>query len=668
MSSDHFLRGLLLSAVLNVLAVGAALAVGLRAKLAGRAELALATIMTWNFLVMCPVYALGFANRLDARTLALVSAPWFAFIFAIARGATPLRTFAPELGRAALGLARLPLDAVVLSVRAKSSVAIGVVFTLAMLVWTLGCAYLTPSWKEWDALWYHEPIIGFAIQNHGFAFVDLPAGHAQKINSYPRLCEMTQLWFAIFMDRRVIDMVGHVAPPALALSVYVLSRRYTHDAVLAVALGCALILSPACSRLLGSIYVDPQNAAFVLAAAHFATRPGCRVRDAMFATMCLTLAVGSKQMALVPVGILSLVAAARLLRQAPRRPLATAGIILAGVALIGAMAGAIYVRNWLHFGNPFWPDLKYDNDKWGIHWPGIQEFEPRGTGSLRFDINLPLSDLLEGLYGIPYSGVLSPYNQMFEYGIGVVWLVVPIAVVACVAVCVALVRDLFGLVLRVPEWRAAPETRNIAPLVVTLAAMIHFSPALWGPRYQVAAMGLALVLIAWAAGRRGFGVFGRECAGALVTMGIVSFFWMTPRTWLWWSEARAYAKIPFPTREVTPAAEISPTLPIWNGSPVTKVAGLAREKEQAPGAVFAFPSNYGSYMALFWNNEYSNRVVYVPEFEDFLGDVMKSNALWAYCAAGDPVCGVLAAPNSGWAQVGPLDVEGHGTVFRRTRW
>jgi hypothetical protein len=646
MSSDHFLRGLLLSTVLNVLAVGAALAVGLRAKLAGRAELALATIMTWNFLVMCPVYALGFTSRLDARTLALVSAPWFA----------------------ALGLARLPFDAVVVTARAKSLVAIGVLFTLVMLAWTLGCAYLTPSWKQWDALWYHEPMIGFAIQNHGFAIVDLPTGHAQKINAYPRLCEMTQLWFAIFMDRRVIDMVGHVAAPALGLSVYVMARRYTRDAVLAIALGCVLILTPACWRLLGSIYVDAYNAAFVLAAAHFATRLERRLRDAMLATMCLTLAVGSKAMALVPVGTLSLIAIARLLRLARRRPFATLGTIVIGLALIGGMAGSIYVRNWVHFGNPFWPDLKYDNDKWGIHWPGIQEFDQREPGALRFDMNISFSDLLQALYSIPYTGAQSPYNQMYEYGIGVVWVVFPIAVIACAALCFALVRDLFGLLLRVPEWRAAPETRNIAPLVVTLAAMVRYSPALWGARYQLAAMGLTLVLVAWAAGRRGFGAFGQEVAGALVAMAFVSFFWMTPRSWLWWSEAASYAKIPFPAREVTPASEISPTLPEWNGSPVTKAAGLAREKELAPGALLVFPDNYGIYMALFWNNEFSNRVVYVRESDDFLGQAMKTPAVWAYCATGDPLCGVLSAADSGWAPVGPLDVENRGTVFRRTRW
>ena len=53
-------------------------------------------------------------------------------------------------------------------------------------------------------------MVAFAIQNHGFSMVDLPFGGAQKINVYPRLCEMTQLWFVIFTDRRVIDMVSHV--------------------------------------------------------------------------------------------------------------------------------------------------------------------------------------------------------------------------------------------------------------------------------------------------------------------------------------------------------------------------------------------------------------------------------------------------------------------------
>jgi len=227
---------------------------------------------------------------------------------------------------------------------------------------------------------------------------------------------------------------------------------------------------------------------------------------------------------------------------------------------------------------------------------------------------------------------------------------------------------LMGLVLGEPSWRAAPETRNLVPLALTLAAIVKFSPALWGARYQIAAVGLMFTFVAWAAGRRGFEVFGQGIAGGLTAMAFVSFFWMTPRNWLTWSETVAFAKLPFPQREVTPAADISPTMPGQNGSPVTTIAGLARERELAPGAIVAIPANYGIYMSLFWNNEFSNRVVYVPDAEDWLGELAKTNAVWTYCATGDRICRLLAEPDSGWELISPLDIERHGSVFRRTRW
>jgi hypothetical protein len=664
MSSDHFLKGFLLSGALNILAFAAALALGLRAKLSGRAELALATIMIWNFLVMCPVYALGFTGHLDARTLALVSAPWFVLVLAVARWRTPLSRFARDLLQTTVSLARLPLDACLVTLRARSFVAIGVLLTLSMVAWTFICAYLAPSWKQWDALWYHEPIVGFTIQNHGFAIVDLPldVGGAQKINGYPRLCEMTQLWFVIFMDRRVIDMVGHVAAPAIALSVYVMARRYTRDVTLAIALGCAMVLMPACAKLLGSTYVDVHNAAFVLAGAHFATRPKFSVSHALIASICLTLAVGSKTMALVPVGILSLVAAGRLPFYERARPLASIATIAFGMVLIGGMMASVYYRNWVHFGNPFWPELRYDNDKWGIHWPGQGDVGFEGLKSAT-----PASTLLELLYEVPGS-LARPLDQLYEYGIAVPWVGIPVAVVGVGALLFALVRHALGLVVRRPSWRAAPETLNLVPLVVTLAASLKLSPALWGARYQIAAVGLLFVVVSWVAGRPGLDSFGKGVAGAVTALGIASFFWITPRTWLSWSEAVALAKIPFPLREFTPATEVSPTMPGFDGSPVTKVAGLAREKELAPGAVVAIPGNYGIYLALFWNNEFSNRVVYVPDAVDWVGQVMKTEAIWTYCPSGSALCSALHAPGSGWEAIGPLDVERHGTVFRRTRW
>jgi len=191
---------------------------------------------------------------------------------------------------------------------------------------------------------------------------------------------------------------------------------------------------------------------------------------------------------------------------------------------------------------------------------------------------------------------------------------------------------------------------------------------MWGARYQIAAVGLMFTFVAWAAGRRGFEALGQGIAGGLTAMAFASFFWMSPRNWLTPSETLAFAKLPFPLREVTPASDINPTMPGQNGSPVTTVAGLAREKELAPGAIVAIPANYGIYMSLFWNNEFSNRVVYVPDAEDWLGELAKTDAIWTYCAMGDRICRLLTAPDSGWELIGPLDIERHGTVFRRTRW
>jgi hypothetical protein len=373
MSSHHFWPGLLLSAVLNLLAGAASLALALRARLDGRAELGMAAMMIWNFLVMVPVYALGLTHHLSLGPLTLASTLWFVLVLIVARGHVPPGKFAREVALAALALARLPLDAILLAVRARSLVAVGVVFTLAMLFWTFGCAYLVPSWKQWDALWYHEPMVGLAIQNRGFHFTDLPAGGAQKINGYPRLCEMTQLWFVIFTDRRVVDMVGHVAAPPLALGVYALSRRYTTDRLAAIAFGCVILLMPATAMLLGSVYVDVHNAAFVVAGVYFATLPRFGWRHGVLTAVCLSLAVASKWMALLPVAFFALFAAIRLLRQMRTRPLQVIGTLAIGLLLVGGMASTVYLRNWMHFGNPFWPDLKYDSPGWGIHWQGLVE-------------------------------------------------------------------------------------------------------------------------------------------------------------------------------------------------------------------------------------------------------------------------------------------------------
>jgi hypothetical protein len=254
---------------------------------------------------------------------------------------------------------------------------------------------------------------------------------------------------------------------------------------------------------------------------------------------------------------------------------------------------------------------------------------------------------------------------MWEYGLAMTWVVLPLTVLGLGALCLAIARDVAGRLQGVKEWQMSTETWSVIPLALMFVACVRTSPVLWIPRYQIAVMGLALTTVAWLVGRPALRGLGEGIAGALTAMTIVSFFWMTPRTWLWPSEAAAFARIPYPSREFTPASTISPKLEKWNASPVTLDVGLAREKELGPGSVLAFSEDFGVYMALFWNNTYSNRAVYIAPGPDYLERLRNSDATWAYCASGDPACSSLGQPNSGWELVGRLDVENRGSVYRR---
>src|SRR5262249_37633250 len=154
-------------------------------------------------------------------------------------------------------------------------------------------AYFAQQQPHWDPLWYHDAMTGFAIQNHGFAMVDLPPiGGLQKINGYTRLAEMTQLWMVIFWDRRLADATNLLFAPALIASGYVLARRYA-GAVIALGWGVAVLLMLGCLNLLHSTYVDPQNAALMLGGIVFATVDPPRLRETWLAALGLALAIAS---------------------------------------------------------------------------------------------------------------------------------------------------------------------------------------------------------------------------------------------------------------------------------------------------------------------------------------------------------------------------------------
>jgi len=301
--------------------------------------------------------------------------------------------------------------------------------------------------------------------------------------------------------------------------------------------GGALLILPVTSILLASVYVDIETALFVLAAAHFATRAPLRLRDVWIAALCLAMAIGAKILALAPVGFLSLIVLGRVLWAHTRaRPRATVLTIVGGITLMSAMVAATYLRNWLHFKNPFWPDLPYDNARFNIHWPGMK-------GAI--EDPLPFATLLDHLTSIPYSRRLGHATQVYEYGFVSAWFVFPLAAACSVALWLTAGRAVIGRVLGRNDWRLDDASLAAFYLSITLLGSLYIAPVpFWGARYFIAHVGLAMALISWAGCRRGFERL-REGAAAVATVGaIVSFFWVTPRWWYWPSELRTLAAIP----------------------------------------------------------------------------------------------------------------------------
>ena len=461
-----FALGLLGFAVLNVLAISAALSIALRGSFDGRAELGLATGLLWNAIIAFPIYVLGLIDHLDATTLAVTSYLFFSALLVISSRRHPLDRRARL--SAAWGQVRLPFDAIREAGRARSFVFLGLLASAILIVWSGITSYYVPSWRQWDALWYHEPIIAFTIQNHGFSMVSLPADGLQKINGYPRFCEMTQLWFVIFTDRRLIEIANTFLAPLLMLVTYLLARRGSSDRVGSMGWAAVILIMPGTSIILQSTYVDLHTAIFVLAAAHFCIRDPLRIRDVWLAAGCLAMAIGAKILALPPVVALTVVLLLRLLwAHARARPQAVVATMLGGVTMMGGMAAATYWRNWKYFRNPMWPDLAYENPRLGIHWENASH---QTNSSL--NMNQPFETFFDNLTSIPYSRPLGHGVQIYEFGFVVGWLILPLAVLAILAVLIAAARSNVGRVLARPSWAMRADTRGLLLLTVPLAA--HF--------------------------------------------------------------------------------------------------------------------------------------------------------------------------------------------------
>lgn len=606
-----------------------AIGIAIRCKPSGRAELGIAASIVFYAMLSAPVLGLGLVERLTAFNLAVVSSAVFGVTFwTLVRGGSARRHLA-ECGRAAVDLLALPVRALVEAARARSVVVLGLVASYAIIGYAFVFAILAPvSW--WDSAIYHEPIIGFAIQNHGFGIVTLPPeAMAQSIDSFPRVCEATSTWFAILTDRTLVELPNVLAAPALMLTVYAMAQQGGGERMASMGWAAVVLLMPQTRSQLARVYVDVQLGFFAVAGLYFATRPRSRIRDAACATVALMLFVGTKFSALTlgPPVVLVVVARVLIAHVRTRRAAALAAAAGSGLCVAG-MALIFPLRNWKVFHNPVWP-VAYENKRLGLHWHGVMTLDEM--------VKRPaLRTILAQMYEPAGKGIRDVMDR--GYGYAVPWVLFPLAAlafaVATVVVALALVRT------REPP----PRLAWLGWVLFVVAAWTLGAPAPTGQeaRYNINLVAGSTFLVAWLLDGSAWRRVREGVMGAAIALSIIPIFWEGDYLWSWGitNDPAAIFRHPF-------------AHPAYVDEPTFDLLGKERAAEIGPGDRVAFDDHI-SFLALLWNFDFSNSIKYIPfkSEKDYVAAIDGYDPKWVV-TGGDAPRDLLE--KHGWERVGKLE-------------
>jgi hypothetical protein len=647
---------------LTAFAVLDAVALALRVEPRGRAELGIAAASFFAALLGMPILALGYANLLWRATLAPTSLVLLVVVFGLlARRDGPRAVLTSSL-EAMRGLVALPLDALRRAFAARSIVFAGLLVAASLIGISLVLTYLI-EFCRWDDEIYHTPIVGWAIQQHGFQIVDIPKPGGGGLNGYPKLCEGLSLWFVIFTDKRLLELPATLFAAPVMLCVYAMARRYT-DAICAMGFAVVILLVPHAWRQFCSSYVDMEMAFFLLAATYWASRPEHRFRDSLMCAVAMALAAGSKTTWLLFVPPVALVDYTRLVREyfpSRRRQvvLAVAGS-MAAVLGVGALC---IVRNWWHYGNPVWP-VAYEIPKLGIHWPGL--FTPT-------DYKGHDPPVVEG-YEVPQGGMHDVMRH--GYGLAVMWVAGPVGVLAVAIWAIALVRQLgrrapvanaasvesvespaVAAGVESPAAAAGVESAaesalGVSAVLVPFLIWLAVGPNFGQPRYNLHVVGVLLVACAWLLRGRPQERLREGLLGAMLVLSIIPFFWMSNANVTTLEEEKERLLHPFDNR----AYSAHPSFDL-----------LEREKyeELKPGDEVVFSQGV-IFPGILWNFDFSNRVDYV-EFRsgpEFLAKLAELRPKWV-CVGADSAAKKVLEQSGQWVLIGRTTQETKEVAFRR---
>jgi hypothetical protein len=614
-----------------------AVLIAARARPSGRAELATIAALIGCALIATPVLALGYAEQLTKVKLAIASACLFAAVFVVVAGKRPFDAVR-EAREAWRSLARIPRDALHESVRARSVIAVGLAVAILLAVATFVFSVFVPN-ATWDGFLYHEAIVGFAIQNHGFGAVSLSHDVAnQATNGYPKLGESLEIWLVIFTDKTAIELPNNFGAGALMLVSYVLARRFTRR-LDAMGWACVILFVPQLWAQLCQTYVDVLVAFFAVSQIHFATRPVLRHRDVWLMTLSSVLWTLSKGSAPAIAPFVACIGWIRLLLVYRRtRRISALGVMLASGILV--VAGAVFVplRSWRVFGNPFWP---VTIDVLGHHFDGCDTLQSIATTK-------PFGEALAMAYEAPIGGV--PDMQQRGYGYALAWVVGPIALVGILLGSIAAIKELIGR-------RERTEASNVGLLVIVIVMCSAAAPNLGGneARYNLHVVSCVVAVAAWVLARPRWAVVRRSAMPIAMALTLIPLTWTRGVGWYWVS-TKHYEDVlahPIDARVVLPRPEFD-------------VIAWAREHELHAGDLVVFDDHI-TFIGALWNFEMSNRIEYVPytNAHEFVRAVDARKPTWVVVGDPDEARKTLEATGR-WEYVGPL-TPSISAVYRRKR-
>ena len=238
-----------------------------------------------------------------------------------------------------------------------------VAIATAEVLWRLVIAYVMPPYAN-DALWYHLTTVAGWLQAHRIG----PSTLSIWSTVYPHNGELLFTWPALLLGNDTfVDAVQLPFAVVAALAVTGLGRTAGLSRRGAAAAGCLFFLAPVVLSQTTANYTDLIFIAFFLAAFHFLLRfladlraptGGGRLAHVFLAGLACGLALGTKDLGVVYVPVLSLLLAAHLLTQLGVRRatrLSVAGTVLVFALPLLALGSYHYVETWIRFGNPIYP-------------------------------------------------------------------------------------------------------------------------------------------------------------------------------------------------------------------------------------------------------------------------------------------------------------------------